>query len=355
MMASSTPPLPIPISLIADHYFIFSVDAASYLRREHHICGVLTGTLPQIPQQNVFLSLPLELMAEEVRLLVERGVAYVVLDTPTHEAGMVSLATQDAERHRYMGELAEHGRRAAEVHDAHKAQGRQEALRKKGKQKKEDGEDGTAEGTAPAFGASRVAAIGEKSPDSKPAAGAVATPADPPIAFGITPATSAGLLPPSTAAAVTVRPRCPLPPVPSQSAYALFVHLHSLGYYLSPGLRFGCRYLAYPGDSLRFHSHFLVEARQWDEAFEPMALVVGGRLGTGVKKGFLIGGEEPKASEGRRVQDAPEPEPEQQQQCSGVGRDGDGRGDGSPRGRGLGRERGGDGSVRMFSIEWAGM
>ena len=50
-----SPILPIPISYVSGRYLLFSIDAVTYLRREHHICGVLVGTLPQIPQQNVFL------------------------------------------------------------------------------------------------------------------------------------------------------------------------------------------------------------------------------------------------------------------------------------------------------------
>lgn len=82
---------------------------------------------------------------------------------------------------------------------------------------------------------------------------------------------------------------------------------------MSPGLRFGCRYVAYPGDPLRFHSHFLVDGKRWDDKFSLLDLVAGGRLGTGVKKGFLLGG----VDESKPV----------------------GEGD----------------SVRTFTVEWAGM
>src|SRR4051794_11953692 len=37
----------------------------------------------------------------------------------------------------------------------------------------------------------------------------------------------------------------PAPPTPR---YDVYQHLQSLGYFLSPGLRFGCQFLAYPGD-----------------------------------------------------------------------------------------------------------
>lgn len=43
------------------------------LRSHHHICGVLTGTLSHLSQQNVFLGVPLLLMSEEVVLLVDKG------------------------------------------------------------------------------------------------------------------------------------------------------------------------------------------------------------------------------------------------------------------------------------------
>ena len=47
--------------------------AASILRSQHRICGVLAGTLPQAAQQNVFLGMPLLLLPEEVVLLLEQG------------------------------------------------------------------------------------------------------------------------------------------------------------------------------------------------------------------------------------------------------------------------------------------
>ena len=48
--------------------------------------------------------------------------------------------------------------------------------------------------------------------------------------------------------------------------------------------------MAYPGDPLRYHSHFLVDGNEWDEEINLMDIVGGGRLGTGVKKGYLLGG-----------------------------------------------------------------
>jgi tRNA-splicing endonuclease subunit Sen34 len=85
----------------------------------------------------------------------------------------------------------------------------------------------------------------------------------------------------------------PLPVVPK--SYPLFRFLHSRGYFFMPGLRFGCNYSVYPGDPLRYHSHFLATGLGWDEKFDLLDIVGGGRLGTGTKKAYMVGGENPKA------------------------------------------------------------
>ena len=48
------------------------------IRSQHRICGVLTGTLPHLSQQNVFLGVPLVLMPEETVLLVDIGTSLLL-------------------------------------------------------------------------------------------------------------------------------------------------------------------------------------------------------------------------------------------------------------------------------------
>ncbi|KAH0074067.1 hypothetical protein KCU96_g15346, partial [Aureobasidium melanogenum] len=79
-MASPSVAEPFPIFLVAGRYTLYDINTVSHARRVHNIAGVLIGGLPQAPQQNVFLGIPLELMPEEARLLVEKGVAYIVDD-----------------------------------------------------------------------------------------------------------------------------------------------------------------------------------------------------------------------------------------------------------------------------------
>lgn len=58
----------IPLHVSNKTAFVWSVEDVATLRATHHVCGVLTGTLPHASQQNVFLGLPLELLPEEVVL-----------------------------------------------------------------------------------------------------------------------------------------------------------------------------------------------------------------------------------------------------------------------------------------------
>lgn len=58
---------------------------------------------------------------------------------------------------------------------------------------------------------------------------------------------------------------------------------------MGKGLRFGGDFVVYPGDPLRYHSHFTATVQTTPD--EPMAaqeLVAAGRLGTAVKKAHLL-------------------------------------------------------------------
>ncbi|KAK3110195.1 tRNA-splicing endonuclease subunit, partial [Teratosphaeriaceae sp. CCFEE 6253] len=111
------------------------------------------------------------------------------------------------------------------------------------------------------------------------------------------PATPSNSPPPINNHTLAIPAPPPFPEVPA--SYPLYAHLHAHYYFLLPGLRFGCQYTAYPGDPLRFHSHFLCKGLGWEEEFDLLDLVAGGRMGTGVKKGWLLGGEEEGAAVGR--------------------------------------------------------
>ncbi|TKA33635.1 hypothetical protein B0A50_00471 [Salinomyces thailandicus] len=393
-MASTTaaaPPVnePIPIFKVAHKYLLYDVNHITYLRAQHHILGVLIGSLPQAPQQNVFQGIPLELMPEEARLLCEKGVGYIVDDVEAHRSGFLGAGLGVEERKRVWESLRARGKVAGEEVGKRAEERRRVGLERRYGDWNDVPEDMlTGGGSRPgsrAGGAGRkkkgprrevaapvVAEPGEKkvpvrqnnsansadaehtSEDellfSPPSTSDSTAPLNPNAAsqppptsshtstetLAITPTTSYPPLtaPPPPPNPTTVGSTGPttteptttsstLPPVPP--SYPLFRHLHENSYFLTPGLRFGCHYTAYPGDPLRFHSHFLCRGVGWEKEVELKELVGGGRLGTGVKKGFLIGGEVGSfAGEG---------------EGEGEGEDGDEEG----------RE------VRTFCVEWGGM
>lgn len=312
------PTLPIPIYHIAHHYYLYHAPTIAFLRANYHILGTLVGTLPQANQQNVFLGLPLSLLPEEVRVLCEKGIAFVVDDVAAHESGLAKIRTTTEgrlRREQLSARLRAIGMGVEERVQDEKNRERDAALSKisdKELQKRaRRAEQKEAKKAATAEALDQGSLLGDNASsavvDVKPVqSGKQMQPSE---TYSMTPASSIPPLetpvPPTTIS---------LPAVPS--SYPLYRHLHDLGYFMHPGLRFGCQYMAYPGDPLRFHSHFLVVSREWDQEIKLSTIIGSGRLGTGVKKGFLIGGVETESVESKTKD---------------------------------------EGNVRCFSIEWGGM
>ena len=124
---------PFPISCVAGKYLLFDADVVAHCRRNHNICGVLVGTIPNLSQQNVFLGLPLELMPEEARVLVENGNAYIVDDAETHRQGFGEMSRD--ERIKYLQEMDRQGIAAGKETLDKQEKRKDKALKQKGLRK----------------------------------------------------------------------------------------------------------------------------------------------------------------------------------------------------------------------------
>jgi tRNA-splicing endonuclease subunit Sen34 len=276
MEPDTTPvPSPFPISCIAGRYLLFDINVISHARRAHNICGVLIGTIPNLSQQNVFLGVPLEITPEEARVLVERGHAYIVDDVQQHRDGFMQMTR--GERLDWMKEIDRQGLELSKAAVARAGERSEKALKEKGlmgKGKVDDvSTDVIEDGDESLFGETAPAPASVAIPEKK---------LEPTFITHTTSHPPLPLAPPESA--------LPLPAVPK--SYPLFRYLHSRGYFFMPGIRFGCNYSVYPGDPLRYHSHFLATGLDWDEEFDLLDVIGGGRLGTGVKKAYLLGGED---------------------------------------------------------------
>lgn len=293
------------ISRVAGRYLVFDIDDVVHIRRHHGICAVLTGTMPQNPTQNLFLGLPIELHAEEARLLVDKGAGYVADELTDH---LSQLSAMDpSARKAYLQHLKQQRRNAQQVFEDEKAKVQ---AKHQGKRK-----------AKPAAVAEVSAAVTETEEDTslfdtpKPAAPPPSAPPKESSLPGVTLTTSSPLLPIPTSSSPVVN-------LPYPAHYPFYKYLNARGYYTTPGLRFGGDYSVYPGDPFRYHAHYLANSYGWDEEVAMLDLVASGRLGTAVKKSFLFGAEKP-AQEGTSA--------------------------------GTSGEKGGEGEVRVFCIEWAGM
>lgn len=287
-MASENVELPIRISKLTDRYLLFDIDDIMFLRRHHNICSPFVGTMPQAPSQNAFMGLPIELMAEEAKVLVDKKVAYIVDDSVFHPSRMASL--DPTSRGAYLQTIKKDGTRAASAARELAEYKKNQALSKikiKGKKGKKSSQEpsgvGSSEDREPAPDVTEELGLFE-SPDMKAPKSRLQTPPIEP--YAVTPVTSGALLTPppdEDTSSIMDTPR----------GYPLYAHLHEKGYYMMPGLRFGCDYNVYPGDPLRYHSHFQATHYDWNEEIKLLDLVTGGRLGTNVKKAYLIGGASP--------------------------------------------------------------
>lgn len=323
-MAAASPERQVRISYVAGRYLVFDIDDVVYIRRHHGICAVLTGTMPQNPTQNLFLSLPVELQADEAKLLVDKGVGYVADELADHLAQL--RASDESARTAYLQHLRQQRRHAQHVFDEERA---------KVQAKHEDKRRAAAAARAKPALAPASTASAEETPDTDLLFDSPATPEPTPITTTpripkesplpfITPTTSTTLLPPYPAPSSTSNSLDIVAP----PSYPLYKYLNSRGYFTTPGLRFGGDFSVYPGDPFRYHAHYLANSYGWDEAIPLLDLVTSGRLGTAVKKSFLFG------AESRRELDA------------------SGGGGGAAA---VERDLNGGGEVRVFCIEWAGM
>jgi tRNA-splicing endonuclease subunit Sen34 len=273
------------------------------------------------------MGLPLELMPEEAQVLVDKKVAYIADDATFHPTRLAAF--DESSRRAYLQSLKNQGKRlqmaAIESHNRNKPKLQQGKQKKK---KKEAGDSSTNDVIEAGIEAAEDISLFDSTPTlRKP--NKVSNEVE---GYALTPTTSSFLLP-STPDSELEPPVSVDVPV----SYPLFAHLHDKGYYMMPGLRFGCDYNVYPGDPLRFHSHFAGVHFGWDEEITMMDLVGGGRLATSVKKGYLFGGAVAEGSDAAEAADghgASEAENGKQPKVSG--------GPVAP-------------PVRTFCLEWAGM
>ncbi|KZT44183.1 tRNA-intron endonuclease catalytic domain-like protein [Sistotremastrum suecicum HHB10207 ss-3] len=258
---------------------VWLLEDIARLRREHQICGLLTGTLPHVAQQNVFLGLPLQLMPEEVVLLIEHGAAVLVDEQASHRipTGSQLNSWQQQQKSKAQSSIPPLVDSTLNTPNLSEDQIQKRRLRE------EKRLAAAQRSTTP----TEVSEDRLKATDSSNAlqtaynvdvpGASVEHPWYSPIVYeSLESARAAGLWTfPNTQ---SEKARC-----------AVFHDLWKQGYFMGIGIKFGGDWLVYPGDPLRYHSHFVATVHGGSKDYiSPMEVVAHGRLGTATRKSHLL-------------------------------------------------------------------
>ncbi|XP_008115448.1 tRNA-splicing endonuclease subunit Sen34 [Anolis carolinensis] len=239
------------------------------IREEHRIVGTLFGALARKPRQNVRLGLPLQLLPEEARLLLENGLA-ILCKNPASPALGEDTSQEVAVYQKELEEnYQEQCRLAAEQRKAlldtlaeRIAQGRAKKRQREGEEEESSSKLAEPE---PSFVLPRDSMM-------------VQLPTE-----RINPGQE-----------VVVDWRVPSKDWPyagqpdHEAHYRIFRNLWERGFYVTSGSKFGGNFLVYPGDPMRFHAHYIALCVPRDTPLSLCDIISAGRLGSNVKKTVLL-------------------------------------------------------------------
>ncbi|KAH8833531.1 hypothetical protein DL96DRAFT_1703191 [Flagelloscypha sp. PMI_526] len=283
----------IPIRVSNGKGFVWNVDDIYKLRAEHRICGILVGTLPHMGSQNMFLGLPLQLMPEEVVLLLNEELALLVDDPSAHMSPTQEQLEKWKERHaEYVeSQISSSTTSGDHTHLAETAEAKQKRLLR---QQKKNAKTSTVQQEP-----NQVLWIPEETPETSSSKAQ-----DAPYPLVVPGETSFPWYDSTTATYLTIQSAKDAgiwnyPDTQEERARcAVFSDLWKRKYVMGGGIKFGGEYLVYPGDPLRYHSHYTASVLpSVDNPLPAMDVVAHGRLGTATKKVHVLSAWDEKKQE----------------------------------------------------------
>lgn len=247
---------------------VFDIDDIKRLRALG-ICGVLSGSLPTVAQQNVFLSVPLRLMMEETVWLLKNGYASVNVVNRNSLSDILKNETIAASIHE---ESISRLNESFEAQRIYKHEKHLLKLKKLGIAEKHRDEDNQLLESSlfqETLNSSTILQHNYRKADCS---------SDDSVVNSLVSRYS------------------------SWSNYLVYQSLKNENYVVSPGARFGGKFIIYPGDPLRFHSHLIVSSplNYYHDNINLVNIINGARLSTSVKKIWVISGiidDEPEEKE----------------------------------------------------------
>ncbi|KAJ7940802.1 hypothetical protein B0H13DRAFT_1940008 [Mycena leptocephala] len=266
--------------------YVWDVEDIATIRTKHRLCGVFTGTLPHLSQQNLFLGVPMVLLPEEVVLLVGNELAVLVDDPKAHFQPSVAELQRWSQHEKELAQLQLVQLAAA----AQNSPGMSEEAVKKRKER---------ELKKAAAAAAKAAEAGPSEADNPIFASTEDAPPADTLYTVVIPASSTSFewYNDNTCLFTTIQAakEAGIWEYPSnlheRAKCGVFRGLWEQGMYMGGGIKFGGDYLVYPGDPLRYHAHFSATVLESPTfSLTPMEIVAHGRLGTVTKKSHLLCG-----------------------------------------------------------------
>ncbi|XP_067881999.1 tRNA-splicing endonuclease subunit Sen34-like isoform X1 [Heterodontus francisci] len=262
---------------------VWSAEEAGEMRRRHGLCGAPAGALARQPRQNGRLGLPLRLLPEEARLLVEEGLGLLV----RARGGEGAEAEQRLEEEEVEGQLLrrihsqqqrlalEEKRKLLEGLSDRIAKGRESRRRRNPTDTGEWVSDASQEG--PPGPLKELQELEDTF--SFPLENTMVQ-----IHTACARVRRLDVIDPHLAS-----DDWPYPGDETHARrYCVFKDLRAKGYYLTSGGKFGGDFLVYPGDPMRFHAHFIAICIPYKTELPLQDTVTAGRLGSNVKKTVLL-------------------------------------------------------------------
>ncbi|OCT73183.1 tRNA-splicing endonuclease subunit Sen34 isoform X2 [Xenopus laevis] len=286
------------IQLLEGKAFVWKADDVQMIREQHGLVGNLVGALVRKPRQNSRLGLPLQLLPEEARLLVEVGAAVLVrsLSREKELQKQEVLEPESAESSSSTNEGKDEQPEAAAYEkylgESYKEQ-RKLALEEK-RRTLESLADRIAEGRSRR---KRQRSDQEGDATESPLQGPIKELQNLEETFHFPKEAMMVHLPTARTSCEDVEEVDPRQvsvhwPYAGQKEhevrFKVFKSLWQKGYFLTNGSKFGGDFLVYPGDPMRFHAHFIAICYPYKEEIALSDIVTAARLGTNVKKTVLL-------------------------------------------------------------------
>lgn len=276
-------------------FFLWDAEDVQMLRDECRIVGKLVGCLPRAPRQNIQLGLPLQLMPEEARLLVDIDAAAVVVEKPISES---ILSARKAAFENVRQQNFQIQQRLYKEHRKEEVSQRMDSIiagKKAKKRKLQDEENQSGQASEDPE---------KKAEDEEQEPGSNDKSSEKDKDDEIDNLTVEDIVTTDTSeehSLVQIFTQNPWKQTfmpfknwayPSTERdmlrYLVFKDLWGKGFFLTSGAKFGGDFLVYPGDPTRYHSHYIAICRSQFDEMPCLDLVSLGRLSSNVRKTALL-------------------------------------------------------------------